>query len=91
LQPGIDLHFLTAYYADAYMPATAVFYMQNDKKIEEQLYIDVFVNFKIKRARMFLKYSHVNAGLLGYNYYSIPGYPMHDRIMQFGISWMFYD
>jgi len=91
LQPGIDLHFLTAYYADAYMPATAIFYIQNNKKIDEQLYVDVFVNFKIKRARMFLKYSHVNAGLLGYNYYSIPGYPMYDRIMQFGLSWMFYD
>lgn len=90
-QIGADISFNTAYYADAYMPATGQFYLQNDKKVGDYPYVDVFVNFKIKRARVFFKMEHINSGLLGNTYYMIPHYPMPDRAFKFGISWMFYD
>ena len=91
MQSGLDLHYFSAYYADAYMPATAVFYLQDEKKIDHQVFVDVYLAFKIKRARLFVKYAHANAGLFGYNYYAAPHYPMRDASINLGLSWLFYD
>lgn len=88
---GFDLNYNTLYFADGYMPATKEFYRQTDKEIGNYLYIDVFLNFKIKRALFFLKLQHANSGLMGYNYYTTPHYPMQDRLFRFGISWKFYN
>ena len=90
-QIGFDLFYNTSYYADAYMPVTRTCYLQNDVKIGNYLYGDVFLSLLIKRARIFLKYQHVNSGLMGYKYYSVPHYPMQDRALKFGVSWMFYN
>ncbi|MCK4638509.1 MAG: hypothetical protein KAT33_03750, partial [Bacteroidales bacterium] len=61
------------------------------KKIGNYFYADVFLNFKIKRVLFFVKYQHFNAGFSGYNYYTVPHYPMQDAAFKFGISWKFYD
>jgi hypothetical protein len=91
LQPGIDLFYNTAYYASAYMPATRSFYLQDEKKIGNYAYMDVFVNLMIKRFRIFAKYEHLNA-LWGENrYYTVPHYPMQGGIFKYGLSWSFYD
>lgn len=87
LQPGFSLFYNTSYYADAYQPAVNSFYLQNDIKIGNYLYGDLFVNFNIKRARFFLKYSHLNQGLLPYIYYMVPHYPQPNGGFYFGISW----
>jgi hypothetical protein len=88
---GVELFYNTAWKAPAYMPATRSFYLQNEKETGNYLYADVFINLRIKRARIFLLMQHVNQGLAGFDYYMIPGYPMPDRAFKFGINWMFYD
>ncbi|HHN48419.1 MAG TPA: hypothetical protein ENN08_05745, partial [Bacteroidales bacterium] len=88
---GVELFYNTAWKAPAYMPATRSFYLQNDKETGNYLYADVFINLRIKRARIFLLMQHVNQGLADFDYYMIPGYPMPDRAFKFGINWMFYD
>lgn len=90
-QFGMEVTFFGSYYPNAYMPATREFYLQNDFKSDNYPFIDFFVNLKIKRARIYLKLDHVNSGLMEYNYYMIPHYPMSDRAFRFGVSWMFYD
>jgi len=90
-QFGMEVTFFGSYYPNAYMPATREFYLQNDFKSDNYPFFDFFVNLKIKRARIYLKFDHVNSGLMGYNYYMIPHYPMSDRAFKFGISWKFYD
>ena len=91
IQFGIDIWYNTSYYADAYMPVTSVFYNQNVKKIGNYPYVDAFVNFKIKNARIFVKLAHLNSGLMGNRYYMVPHYPMYDRSFKFGVSWVFND
>jgi len=90
-QFGIDVSYNSNYYADAYMPGIRDFYIQNTKKIGNYPYVDVFLNFKIQRVRVFLKYQHVNAGLSGYKYYTTPYYPLQDRALKFGLSWIFHN
>lgn len=91
MQTGIEAWYNTPYYADAWMPATHQFYLQNDKKIGNYVYIDVFLNLKIKRAFIFLALDHANSGLFGYKYYLTPHYPTADRSFKFGVSWLFHD
>lgn len=90
-QIGSEVIYFSGYYADSWMPATRQFYLQNDKQLKSYPQFDIFVNLQIKRANIFIKYQHINAGLISYSYYNIPGYPLQDRALKFGISWKFYD
>ncbi len=91
LQPGIDMFYNTAYYADAYMPATRSFYLQEGKKIGNYLYADVYLNLMIKSFRLFLKYNHFTSLFGENNYYMVPHYPMQDAKFKFGLTWDFYN
>lgn len=90
-QTGLDIYYNTAYYSNAYMPATGIFYLQNQKETGNYPYADVFVNIKIKRAMIFAKYEHINKGLFNYNYYMTPHYPMPDGAFKFGVKWKFFN
>jgi hypothetical protein len=91
LQLGVEVTFFSSYYPLSWMPATREFYKQDDYKSTNYPYLDVFLNVRIKRARLFLKMDHVNSGLMGFNYIMIPNYPMSDRALKFGVSWKFYN
>ena len=80
----------TSYRANAYMPATGTFHLQDGKKIGDYPLIDFFINFKVRQARIFLKWEHINSGWLDYNYYAAPGYPLADRLIRLGLQWQFY-
>jgi hypothetical protein len=90
-QIGFDFYVNSSYYADAWMPATGMFYRQDIAKVGEYPFLDGFVNWKIKRTRFFLKYTNALAGLAGYNYFTTYGYPMNPGSLKFGLSWTFYD
>ncbi|MCX6249131.1 MAG: hypothetical protein NTX61_00085 [Bacteroidetes bacterium] len=91
LQPGFNFFYNTLYYSNAYMPALRSFYLQDSKQTGNYLYMDVFVNVKIQRARIFVMYSHFNASFMGHSYYQVPTYPMQDAAFKFGIDWIFHD
>ncbi len=91
IQPGFAVRYNTSYYADSYMPVYRQFYLQDETKIGNFFIADVYLNVKIKRTRFFLKYAHINAGWMGYEYFGAPHYPMRDAAFKFGLSWMFYD
>lgn len=90
VQFGFDVTYFSSYYADAYMPALGLYYLQDEKKIGNYPYIDFFFSMKIKRARIFLKTEHLNSGLTG-AYYLAPNYPAPDRSFKVGIKWVFFD
>jgi hypothetical protein len=91
LQPGLNFFYNTMYFGNGYMPATRSFYLQDKKEIGNYLYMDVFINVKIQRARIFIMYSHFNAAFMGRSYYMVPGYPMQDAAFKFGVDWRFFD
>lgn len=88
---GIEVYYNTPYYADNYMPAVRDFYMQDQRKTGNFIYGDIFLDLKVKRARLFLKVQNVSEGLFGHDYYLTPHYPLQDRSFKFGVSWMFND
>ena len=88
---GVSLFYHSKWKGNAWMPATRTFYLQDNITTGGYIYADAFLNIKIKRARMFLKYQHVNSGWKDYNYFMTPHYPQPDRSLKFGVSWLFYD
>jgi hypothetical protein len=88
---GFDIYYNTKYYADAYNPALGVFHQQNEKKLGNYPYLDVFLNIKLKRTRFFLKYEHLNSGWIYKNYFSVLHYPRNEGMFKAGLSWTFYD
>ncbi|MCX6282932.1 MAG: hypothetical protein NTW31_01650, partial [Bacteroidetes bacterium] len=91
LQPGLSFYYNTRYYADSYMPALRSYYLQDQKQIGNYLYMDVFINIKIQRARFFVAYTNWGSFLEGKNYWASPHYPNQDASFKFGISWRFHD
>lgn len=90
-QVGISGTYHSEWFQDAYMPALRSFYRQNNFIAGNYPYFDAFINLNIKRARLFVKYEHFNAGLMGYTYMMVPNYPQADAAFKFGISWLFFD
>ena len=91
LQVGVDFLYNTDYYANAYNPVLQQFNLQNNRKIGNYPYLDVFVRAKLNRFQFSVKATHVWAGLFGYDYYLVPHYPAKDFGFALGVLWHFYD
>ena len=90
MQPSITINYFTEYYADAYMPATRTFYLQNEVKVGNFPFIDLCVTFKVKEANIFVQYTNMYS-LIGDNrYITTPHYPMRDSRFCFGVKWRLY-
>jgi len=81
----------TPYYAMKYMPATGRYFNQSETQIGNYPYINVFLNLKVKRTRIFIMGDHLNSGLMGYEYFLVPNYPLNIRMIRYGLAWTFYD
>jgi hypothetical protein len=86
MQFGVDCDYYTKYYAPLYQPATMSFANQQEIKVGNYPFINVYANMKLKKARFFVMFSHVNQGLTGENYFSLPHYPLNPRRFQMGVS-----
>ena len=88
---GIDLNYNTSYYANAYQPAYQDFYLQNTAKVGNYLNATAFLNLKIQHVRAFLKLSNFLSGAVGYDDFTVPHYPMQDRVFTLGLTWLLHD
>jgi hypothetical protein len=93
-QLGADATYHTLYHPYTYMPATGRFFRQ-DVSTGNYPFINVFLNFKVKRTRVFVMFDHLNYGMMSEkitnNYDMIPNYPLNIRMFRYGLSWTFYN
>ncbi len=90
-QLGAEAMIHTTYNAMNYMPATGRYFSQSDSQTGNYPFINIFLNLKVKRTRIFIMADHINSELTGYNYFLVPGYPLNIRMIKYGIAWTFYD
>ncbi len=90
IQTGVTFSYFTEYNADGYSPLLGEFYSQNQRKIGDFPRIDVFINAKVRRTRIYFKAEHLNSSFTGYNFFSAPNYPYRDFIVRFGVVWNFF-
>ncbi len=86
VQLGVDCDYYTKYYAPGYQPATMSFYNQREMKLGNYPLMNAYVNMKLSKARFYVLYSHVNQGLTGRDYFSIPHYPLNPRRLLLGVA-----
>ena len=92
IQAGVDLSYKSAYLADAYMPVTQQFYLQNQQRVEGYLLADLYANLRINRTRLFIKLTHANQGFgQGEGYFVAPGFLQMRRGFAFGVDWYLFD
>lgn len=91
MQIGTDFWYNSKYYADSYIPAIRQFCIQNTKETDENISFDPFINIRVKRAKLFAKYQHVNYLFGNFKTYQAPYYPLQDAAFKFGVLWRFYD
>ncbi len=91
VHPGIDITYLSSYQGYGYNPSLMQFYSHDKKDLEEQFYMDLYLNFKVKRARVFLMYQNALSHMGKYHYFLVKGYPQQDATFKIGLSWRFLD
>lgn len=92
---GAQATYFTSYYAPEYVPGLSQFAVQMNENVRTKVgnypFVDVYANFVLKGCRFFAMMSHVNAGQGNRQYFTVPHYPMNERIFRLGISWNFYN
>lgn len=91
LQIGFGVYYNTAFYTPDYMPSIGQFYLQKDKELGDYPKLDVYVNLRIKRTRIFFMYEHLNASMGSRNYFTSPNYPLNPAMFKYGLIWTFYN
>lgn len=91
LQIGFSCQYFSDFNGYSYMPATNVFYNQDNVRVGNYPYVDFFLNARIRPVRIFVKIDHVTQGFLGNGYSLGPGYLQNDRAFKFGVNWLFFD
>lgn len=91
LHPNITVRYFTKYYADAYMPATRIFHLQNEVQIGNFPFIDLALSLKVKKAHIFFAYSNMFLLTGNYNSFIAPHYPMRDSKIFIGVNWRLFN
>jgi hypothetical protein len=91
IQPSITVQYFTKYHADAYMPSTHSFYLQNDVEIGNFPFIDAAIAIKVKKADLFVAYSNMMLLVGNHNGFVAPHYPMRDSKFFIGINWRLFN
>jgi hypothetical protein len=88
---GIDTRYHSDFTGYNYIPATGFFAVQNEENITMRPLTDVYLNFKVKRFRAFLRYSNVGQSFFNMNDFALTHYPIRPGGLHFGFTWEFYD
>ena len=91
LYPSLTVQYFTKYRADAYMPATHTFYLQNDVEIGNFPFIDLSVALKVKKATIYVSYSNMFLLTGNYNSFIAPHYPERGSKIFIGINWRLFN
>ncbi len=88
---GFDVYYHTKYKGYGFMPAIGQFYLNNREELGGYPFINVYLSARLKRARIFVKYDHLNSGFPDKNYFLTYKYPLYPRSVRFGFRWTFYN
>lgn len=90
-QAGVDVHWKSSYYTPGYDVTTQQFYTQQRFQSPGVPLVDLFLNVRIRHARIFLKYNNALFAVTKYGDVPTPFYPGVRNIVDFGFDWSFFD
>jgi len=94
VQFGADIFYRSSYFAYDYSFGTQQFFITDESEtsnqLDDYLLIDLFVNFKVDKVRVFFKWTHFNQQNDG-GFQITPLYPGQQKVIDFGVKWLFFD
>lgn len=92
LQAGVDFRINSAFRPDAYQPLFWQFHLQDSLTQQPYPWLDVFVAFKVRTFRFYIRYENVQAIWSPETvFYQTAYHPQPFNAIRFGISWRFMD
>jgi hypothetical protein len=92
IQIGLNGRYRSDNFANAYSPAIQQFYLQNQFNVYAYPVVDLFVNARINRTRILVRYNHVNSNQMSRpGYFVTPDYSGLKGLLDIGISWPLFD
>ena len=96
LSMGIEVRYFTPFKSDGYSPLNGQFYYQTDSTLRNRPDVNVYLNFRIKSFKAFLRLENLNTldkdangvGFVNHNF-AAPHYPQNSLWLRFGIWWNF--
>ncbi|RUA28459.1 MAG: hypothetical protein DSY77_16025, partial [Bacteroidetes bacterium] len=88
---GAEAHYKSTYFADDYDPVTQQFYLQNYFEVPAYMFVDLYASVKINTAKLFIKFRQLNQDVTAGGYFTTPYYTGQERILDFGLTWSFFD
>lgn len=88
---GVDLRYNTAFAINTWNPLIGQYHIQNEQTMKFTPVLDVFLSFKVKTLRVFVKANYINEGLIQPNYFTALGYPDRGRTFAGGLVWRFFE
>ena len=87
---GVDTHARSAYFANSYAPEIQQFYLQDEYEIEGYFKADLFLNMRLDKFFLSLKWTHIDQPNDG-GYFASPYYPGQPRVLDVNVKWRFFD
>lgn len=92
IQIGLEGRYRSDNFAFNYNPAMQQFYLQNDFNVYAYPVVDFFLNARINRTRILLRFNHINVNSMNEpGYFVTPYYTGLNRMLDVGISWPLFD
>ncbi len=96
LSTGFEVRYFSPYHPENYSPLTGQFFFQNDYSVINRPDVNVFLNFRIKSFKAFVRLENLNSldksangiGFTNHNF-SAPHYPARTLWFRLGIWWNF--
>ena len=88
---GFDVTWRSSYQAMGYDIPIQQYYIQNNETVSDALLIDPFLNAKLKRGRLWVKYHNLMQLIQQTGYIITPGYPGQRNVLDFGFELILFD
>lgn len=90
-QLGADAYYHSSFYQAGFTPLTGQFYQQRMIKSKEEPMYDFFLNFRIKRAVVYVKLENATPDFSSSAYFPLEQYPVKSLLFKYGVIWKFHN
>lgn len=87
---GISAYYYSKYQSRDFFPIINEFNLQQGTEIGNYPYIDLFIDMKVRRMRIYFRTENVSSFLLPGEYFYTPKQPARDFKIQIGINWFLF-
>ena len=91
LSLGINAKVFSSYTLPGYSSELNQFTISDKRTQPSYFMVDFLAKTQIKSVTVFLMVTHLNSGLMGFDYFSAFHFPIADRCLKFGLRWVFLD